>query len=372
MDFKWCGKAEQDIENILARLREIDAPQRRGLGRVLGQIHALANGSGTAVLVAAASDKSLCIREPFSKLKNAYERAFWCFLNHRSLFDSVRVHAFTYSLPKSSSETRIVDVQGDFEALTETHANGLVAEIKRLYGDEDRAKNCRLDHHVADGILVVHAYPSDYVDEVDSYLPDGELTSVSIQPPFHIFFYLDKNAGTLSLLAKGGADKHDGLFNGFARSVLHCEPPIKFQQQTYDLSLFKSPNLNLAIDPADNLRPPRVVQMKVEFPESHHHRALFEVNRRDARDNIYALIEAKLQDGLSELSRAKIIAVELQAVFTPPGQPVEEIIFRISTPRWCTLGHEGRDAVLRRYLRSWKVETDGKRVAGLSKAASVR
>jgi len=369
-DIDWNGLAENDTDPILQRLKESDEPERIRAGGMFRRAHSLSSPQGTTVLIAAARDFGLEISDQLASLKNSHERAFWCLVNYDKLFDSPRVYAHTYSLPKTSRETRIA-LSERAVIVNQEMLDALVQEIKGAFKEERRAQECRLDYREQDGLHLFHAYPSDYIDEIDSYLPGGELSTVTIQPPFHIVYYLDANAGNITVLAKGGADKHEALFKGFATAVLLTSTPPRGVPKTYDLSLFKNPNPELKTEPAHYLRRPRVVGMRLQFPEKREHRALFEVSPQDRHDDIYKLLRTKLRGGLGELSRSTVLSVELQAIFNVPGQKEEEVIFRITTPRWCTLEHDGKDAVLRKYLRVWGIELDGTRVAELSKPALV-
>jgi hypothetical protein len=111
--------------------------------------------------------------------------------------------------------------------------------------------------------------------------------------------------------------------------------------------------------------------MKINFPGARRHRASFEVDVDDVHDDLYKLLSLKLRGGLGELTRSSILSVALQATFGGPGGQDEKIDFRISAPRWCTLGHDGREGLLRRHLRPWGIENDGKRVAALPRAVRV-
>lgn len=369
-DLDWKTLAENDTEPILERLKKLDEPQRRRAGVLFRQAHLLASSQGTAVLIAAARDCGREISDQLAELKNSYERAFWCLVNHETLFDSPRVYAHTYSLPKTSRETRVTALEQAVIVSPEM-LSALAQQIKDAFKGEKRAHECRLDYRVQDGLHLFHAYPSDYIDEIDSYLPGGELSTVIIQPPFHIVYYLDASAGSVTVLAKGGADKHEALFRGFATAVRWAAMPPRFAPRTYDLSLFKNPNLEFQADPADHLRSVRVIGMRLQFPENRQHRALFGVSPHDLHDDIYKLLHTKLRGGLGELARATIQSVELQAIFGAPGQKEEKIVFGITAPRWCTLEHDGKDVILRKYLRLWGVELDGNRLAALSKATPV-
>ena len=369
-DFDWKKLVENDAEPILQRVRASNEPLRHLIGVRFRQAHALADSHGTSVLIAAAGDHGLSIADDLAARKNAYERAFWCLVEYPKLFDSERIYAYTYSLPKSSRETRVGFPEGKI-AVTEEIINDLRQQIKDAFKDEKRADVCTVDHREHDGFHLFHAYPSDYVDEIDSYGPDDQLTSVSVKPPFPVVYFLDQITGGVTVLAKGGGDKIEALFNGFAKAVFNATAPPKAGKKTYGLNLFKDPKFEFKTDPAHQLRRLRVTAMKIHFPGQPRRRARFQVDIHDMHDDIYKLLTAKLRGGLAELTRSTILSVDLQAVFGCPGGKEEKIEFGISTPRWCTLGHDGREGILRRYLRTWGFESDGKRVAALPKAALV-
>ena len=217
----------------------------------------------------------------------------------------------------------------------------------------------------------MHAYPSDYSDEIDSYGPDDQLVGVSVVPPFPVVYYLDETTGGVTVLTKGGAHKIEALFDGFGKVVFNAPAPPKAGKKTYDLSLFKDPKFEYKTDAAHQLRTLRVTAMKIHFPGRPRRRARFEVNPHDPHDDLYALLRSELRGGLDKLARSTILGVDLQAVFGGPGGKEEVVDFSISASRWCTLGHDGKEGLLRRHLRPWGIESDGKRVAALPKAALV-
>ena len=352
----WKKLKENDVEPILLRLEALEESARRQIGVAWRKIHALADAQGTAVLIAAARDIGLQIADELKAKRNAYERAFWCLLEYPVLLDSQRVYSHIYAFSKPCCETRVGFPKGKV-IVTRSMLDDLREQIQNLYQkEEQRGDMCKMDHRERDGIHLIHAYPSDYVDDKDSYAPNGELTTVSVKPPFHIAFYLDGEAGSVTMLAKGGADKRESLFRRFASSVLRCQTVPKPGKKTYDLSLFKDPNHELPTEPADHLRPPRVVAMRLQFAGRSRHRALYEVDARDAHDSIYDLLRAKLNGGLSELARSTILSVVLQASFSVPGREERTVTFRISTPTWCNLDDDPEGRILRKYLQTWKIE----------------
>jgi len=366
----WKTLAEDYAEPILQRVRAAEDADRRLIGVRFRQVHALANSRGTAVLIAASGDQYPGLAMQLAARKNAYERAFWCLVEHPKLFDSELVYAHTYSLPKTSRETRVGFPEGKV-VITGATISNLKEHIKATFKHEERAKKCKIDHREQDGVHLLHAYPSDYSDEIDSYGPDDQIVGVSVMPPFPVVFYLDETTGGVTVLTKGGAHKIEALFEGVGKVVYNAPAPPRAGKKTYDLSFFKNPNFECKTDPAHQLRALRVTAMKIHFPGRPRRRVRFEVNPHDPHDDLYALLQSELRGGVDKLARSTILSVDLQAVFGSPGGKEEVVEFSISVPRWCTLGHEGKEGVLRRYLRPWGIENDGKRVAALPKAARV-
>jgi len=354
-DLDWKTLAENDAEPILQRLPALDEADRHYIGVRWRQVHALADSMGTAVLSEAGRDCQLDVADRLAAMKNAYERAFWCLVEHPRLLDHQRVYAYTYSLPRTSRETRVGFPEGKVD-VTEAFIDDLREHIKEVYKDEERAHMCRVDHREHDGVHVFHAYPSDYLDEIDSYGPDGQLTTVSIMPPFHIVYYLDGPAGKVSLLAKGGAGKHEELFKRFSIAAFGAPPPPRAAKKTYDLRVLKDPKHEFRRKPTDHIALVRVIALRLQFHEQWQHRGLFEVDPDDPHDSIYDLLRAKLAGGLRELARSKILSAVLQAVFRAPGQREKVVSFKISVPRWCDLDDDPEDRILWQYLPAWGLE----------------
>ena len=88
----WKTLAEDYAEPILQRVRAAEDADRRLIGVRFRQVHALANSRGTAVLIAASGDQYPGLAMQLAARKNAYERAFWCLVEHPKLFDSATSH----------------------------------------------------------------------------------------------------------------------------------------------------------------------------------------------------------------------------------------------------------------------------------------
>ena len=96
------------------------------------------------MLISAAGDMGPDLAAHLETKKNAYERVFWCLIEHPKLFDSEPVYAHTYSLPKSSRETRVGFPEGKV-AITEPMISKLKEHIQATFKLEERAKKCKME-----------------------------------------------------------------------------------------------------------------------------------------------------------------------------------------------------------------------------------
>ena len=307
-------------------------------------MHALANSRGTAVLIAASGDQYPGLAMQLAARKNAYERAFWCLVEHPKLFDSELVYAHTYSLPKTSRETRVGFPEGKVVITEAMHQQPEGAHPGHL--QTRGARKEMQDRPPGTGRRPPAAcLSSDYSDEIDSYGPDDQLVGVSVMPPFPVVYLPGRNDRRRDRARQGGRPQDRRLcLSGFGKVVFNSPAPPKAGKKTYDLSLFKDPKFEYQTDPAHQLRTLRVTAMKIHFPGRPRRRARFEVNPHDPHDDLYALLRSELRGGLDKLARSTILSVDLQAVFGSPGGKEEVVDFSISAPRWCTLGHAAKKA----------------------------
>jgi len=141
-DIDWKELAENDAEAILQRVRKLDETDRRLIGVRFRQVHALANSRGTTVLIAAVGARGKELAAHLEGKKNAYERAFWCLVEHPKLFDSEPVYAYTYSVRQASRETRVGFPEGKV-VITEAMIDQLRDKIKGTFSQRSAPKNAR-------------------------------------------------------------------------------------------------------------------------------------------------------------------------------------------------------------------------------------
>lgn len=101
-DFDWDSLADNDSRPILQRLAALELIDRNYVALRWRQVHALANSVGTAILSKVARGCGLNIADCLAAMRNGYERASWCLVEHPWLFDHEQVYAYSYGLPRTS------------------------------------------------------------------------------------------------------------------------------------------------------------------------------------------------------------------------------------------------------------------------------
>jgi hypothetical protein len=104
--FDWSHLKETQVEPVFERWQQMPEAERRQVGNVFRQVHSMASSRGTRVLVEAARDRGLEIAPDLGARKNAYDRAFWCFLDHPEVFANARTLNHIEGLPRCSWEKR--------------------------------------------------------------------------------------------------------------------------------------------------------------------------------------------------------------------------------------------------------------------------
>ena len=144
--------------------------------------------------------------------KNAYDRAFWCFLYLPEVFANARTLDHIEGLPRCSWEKQNGLPKKPIE-FTEATVSDLGRRISEYYRTRDgRGENCKVEYrHRSSGLDSFFAYPADYVEEIMGYDEDGELGQTPWSGAFEVTFNYAGAAGTVELFAEGGKQVRDDL-----------------------------------------------------------------------------------------------------------------------------------------------------------------
>lgn len=316
------------------------------------------------MLVEAASEEGIDIAAAVRSMKNAYERAFWFFLEHPKIFDNARTQFHIATLPRRSWEKRNgmpkQAIEINDEVVDALGRNLSAYYLARLV----RGERCKVEYRRHAGIDTFYAYPADYGDEIIGYGDDGELGRSPWNPAFEVVFRYDGSAGTIESFAEGGKDVREDLAELFARVVLHAErQPMLWEEPPFDLNVLKDRNFTFPTNPADNIEQVRWMGVRMRLQEQPGGKIALDVDSADPRATVYGLLDATLDEKKVSLSKVDFLEATLQAMFRRPGTRSRIITFKVGSGSRCDLGDTSEEEKLRAYLRLWGIERDGRRAA---------
>src|SRR5687767_2875785 len=102
--FEWGKLNESGVQPVLDCIEALPGTEHRQVHRAFRQIHKLSESKGTSALIAAGEECHLDIAGEFESMRNAHQRAFWCYMEHPSLLETERVCAHLFAIPKTSRE----------------------------------------------------------------------------------------------------------------------------------------------------------------------------------------------------------------------------------------------------------------------------
>ena len=355
--FDWSRLRETEVESVYECWQRLPKPERDLISSVFLQVHALANPGGTATLIVAARDGGLDIRAQLCAMQNAYERAFWCMLEHPNVFHNGRTLAHIDSIPQKSREKWTGLPQQPIEATAEM-LTSVERAIRHYYQKRDgRGEACHAEYRRREGTIdSFFVYPADYVDDVDEFDDDGKPICNRRWGRFEIAFALNSATGTLEVSAEGGRQVRKDLCDLFVRVVLaQTASPQHANVAPYHMEVFKNRQLSFPTDPADAISM-RVQGLRLLVNGSPDDIIAVDAGTR-SRKTAYAVLDAVVDQQRAPLETSTITEAKLNAVVpvSIPRKRPRRITFTVS-PFSCSLGDSPEEEKIKRYLRPWGIE----------------
>ncbi len=367
-DFDWGSTTPRKIDGIVDCFNASTPEQRQAAFHMFRRAEALADATGTQVLIEASRGKDSGVAAKLAAMKSAVDRSLWMCLEHPDLIEGARTLSRIESLSKRMWEPRSGLPIQPLEVTAEMKER-LRRQIMAMFQPEQwRADHCIVEHVRREGgVECFFAYPADYLDEREGYDLEGKFERTSWNPAFKIFFAYHSTEGTLDVYAPGGSKIRERLAHIFAQAVLGTDQGMQLPElDRFDLEILKNPNLTFPTNPVDRIPLVRIQSMRLRFHDDEP--ATFDISlggrRRDGR--IHDVIVDKMREIHAHLSAATVVSAVLQAfVLTATGKE-RSLTFRLSEPSFCDLEDSPEEQALRRYLHIWGIQKDAH---GLAEAA---
>jgi hypothetical protein len=328
-------------------------------------VTALADEQGIQAILDEAEYQKLDLTEDLEAQQGLCDKALWTFLEHRDVAEAAHRFCEVERLPYSYWVRRRDGLLGikprqDEEALAKLgEALGSYFRLK-----EGRGHECIVEVYRRGSRLHYFAFPEDYSQTSLEYTDTKKLERRAHRPVFQVVFVCDPELGSLDTFFRGQKRTRLELETIFSRVILGKELDAWKDDRVYNLNTFRSRGVKFVYDPASGIQDVQVKLLRLSLMGGPSQRVVLEADPSERRGAVYDLLDeisARSGDGSHgglSLALASVTRVGLQVFFSPGRRRGRNTkTFYLTYPNGCTLGHDGRDAVLRQMLVDSKIET---------------
>jgi len=355
---------ETKIEPVYEALGALHSVRRAQVESDFYVVHSLADEPGIQAILDEGQFHDLDLVAEFKRLEGFHDKVLLTLLDHRTVVEVAAKFREADELPHRYWYRRREGVP-KVDARHDTKAGTDLASILASYfqSKEGRGKECNVDVYRRGERYYFFALPEDYGQAPLEYDTNGELQRRPRRPVFEVVFVYDLTSPALDTFFHGRKEARLELEKLFARVILQSELNASSDDRIYNLNAFKQRGVNFVYDASSGIDDVRVKLLRVSLLGGSTRPLTFEADPNDGREAIYDFVERVFAHGGNgstgglSLALANVTRVGIEAVYAQGqrrGRPTKT--FYLTYPNGCTLGHDGRDAVLRKMLADSKIE----------------
>lgn len=353
VDFDWLSETE--IEVVAEALDQLPEKEKMEVEAEFRQINEMACQTSVKVLVEEAGSvfHNLDWTETFEKMKNHYERAFWAFLNHRTVFNIASELAYMDMV--GGWRQRYVD-EGLTPAVEEEDKERLARAVSAFYKKQGRGYHCKVDNYRRENPErhCYFAYPEDYPTTEIGYDENGKLCHWPTRRAFEVIFVYRPGNGFMEVNAKGKREEIEKLQEVFGQNILGLDKLPDTKSKHFELSKLKDKNFAFTTDPQDGIEKVTIKLLRLDLPGFGNRRITLEASSSDGGQPIHRLIEKALNKVNLNPDKLVVAKARLQIKFAPKDNKKGKTrTFEISIPDRCTLKDDPLDEIAKKYIEKW-------------------
>lgn len=349
---------ETNVEPIYEAWMELPPETRAKVEEDFRLVDTVADEPGIVAILEEARYHGEELGDVFADMDSLHSKAMWTFLERWRCLDVAARFRDADELPRNYWKDRngipMVPPRDDGAA-----CEGLASLIMRYFRQkEGRGHACSVEVFRRGAKYYYFAYPEDHARSGLEYQGnENRLTRRVHRPVFDVVFVYDPENGTLSTYYQGDRTVVRELQELFAREILVINLPGQMKDdQVYELNPLKYRDFQFRHDPASGITDVRVKQLKFAVIGRGTRRITLDEDL--SRGTMYDLLDGLLDTGTAgsprdsiPLAMLNVVRVGIQARFVPGVRRRRpQKTFHIGYPNSCSLGHEGRDAALRKML----------------------
>jgi len=301
----------------------------------------------------------------FEGMAGFHDKAFWTFLERRSIFDvalqfvdsdnlSGRYWKKRKDLPRSPAAVDVASIADLQSALSDYFRHR-----------EGRGHSCAVNPYKRGQLDYFFAFPEDFATTSMEWDQDS-LHRRAHKPAFQVVFVYNQTEGTLNTYYEGQKRVVGDLQLIFGRTVLKRSIGEEAKDTSvYDLDVLRCRDFRFVPSPTSGIESVRIRRLRFSSYVGSKVKITLEIDAGDPPDAIYDLMErvfamAGSSSGASDkvlLSLVRVTQASIEVKFKAEGRRGRNTrTFDIAYPNSCSLKEDERDMVIRQMLVASKLE----------------
>jgi len=356
----WTVVSETEVEGLFGIMEQFPEEKRSRIDSDFRMINELACERGTLAILEEAGLRGADLAKRFERMKNAYERAFWTFLNEPDCF---QMAGCFHEMDRQGGWRRRY-VGHHLEAKQGRGAlRSFEEELQMVYRRQGRGRFCHVDYYCRQNPdrHCYFAYPEDYANTDMGYDEHGQFQRRARRSALEIIFVYRPADGMLDLRGKGNRKQIAEIQKVFGEHILGMEQlPDERERIPYDLDGLKDAGFPFSTDPKDRIAAVHVRQLRLDVPNPKPGRITVLSHQSDRNPHaLHDLLDEAINKARVPLTTLHVSAAKLQFAFMPrDGKRPKTLTFEVTYPDGCTLGDDPVDQLAKKYLHEWGIARD--------------
>lgn len=344
---------ETEIDLIFQTFIALPPEQQAKIEAEFQDIDTMANQGGVMALTDEADyHGDTKFPEAISKIDGFHGKVMWTFLEHPKYWAGATMFQHSDNISESLWKKRN-DLPNLQPNVDEENTEGLADAISNyFYSKEGRGRNCKVEVFRRHEKEYFFAYPEDYAQSGVEWVRNS-LSNRARHPAFEIIFVYTQVEGSLDIYAPRNTKSVPRLQQIFADTILGFDELEEFEgdNRVYALDTLADRDFVFKYPVDCGIEEVGVKKLRLSLKVGGKQRVTVESAPDPDTKAIYDLLEEL------KLPPFHVTQAEIKVVFASTLETRGRTrTFRISSPNWCALRHDGRDLVIRKMLANSGIE----------------
>jgi hypothetical protein len=281
-----------------------------------------------------------------SKIDGFHGAAMWAFLDHPLYWTGATLFLHSDNIAESLWKKRsdLPHLQPHVEDEDTERLEKAISH--HFHTKEGRGRNCKVEVFRRYDKEYFFAYPEDFAQSGMEWVRNS-LSARARHPAFEIIFVYSQDEGSLDIYAPRNTKSVPELQKIFATAILKFDDldELADNNRVYALDGLANRHFVFKYLPESGIESVVVDMLRLSLKSGKKRRVTVEAESKQDPKAVYDLMD-KLT-----LPPYYVTQAEIKVTFArTPGTRARVRNFKISSPNWCALRHDGRDLIIRKML----------------------